>query len=562
MTAPLSMLEAVVRRLSLRRKVAQLFMPRISGGYLPLDGAEHERLRRLVAETGIGGVIVGMGPPLEIAARLNAVQRCADVPLLVAADVESGPGRIMTGGVILPHGLENGGATRFPPLMALGATGDASLAYDLGRVTALECRAAGIHVAFAPVADVNSNPRNPIIGTRSYGGDAQHVARFVAAHVRGLQDHGMLATPKHFPGHGDAAADSHNAPVSIPGDETRLRAVELVPFRAAIDAGAAAVMVGHIAVPALTGDDVPATLHPDLVDGLLRRELGFDGLVFSDAMDMAAITGRYGPALAALMALRAGIDVLVQPPADEVETCIDAVVAAIQTGALDEKRIDDAVRRVLAAKERLGLFEAAVVSLEGASTIIGGSHHEHAALDAARRSITVLRDGGILPVAGRSAAVLIVSQEHDPLAGRAFAAALAAGDGSVEVVRVATSAGDTAVNDALARFTAAAAVADMAILAPFMRAGVGADANALDARVEAAGQRAENLIVVAFGAPYVLARFPRAVAHVVAWAEWPLMQEAAAALLRGEFAAQGRLPVTVAPLYEHGAGPQSAGSAR
>jgi beta-N-acetylhexosaminidase len=549
---------ALLRRMSLRQKVAQLMMPRVGGAYLPAGAAELARLRSWLGADPIGGIVIGMGPPLEIAARLNVLQELAAVPLLVSADMESGPGRILNGGVILPYGLENGGGTRFPPLMALGAADAEELAYELGRITALEARAVGVHVVFAPVADVNGNPRNPIINTRSYGADAARVARLVAAHVRGLQDHGAIATAKHFPGHGDTSTDSHVALPYSAADEHRLFAHDLVPFRAAIEAGAGGIMTGHIAVPRLTGDGVPATLHPRLVAGLLRSGLGFEGLVFTDALDMGAITHHCATASAAVLALQAGVDVLVQTPADEVPAVIDAVVAAAQQGRLAASRIDEAALRVLAAKVRLGLFDRAVVRLEDVAAVVGIPPHVEHAEDAARRAITVLRDRDrVLPLAGRRVLLIVGTDGCDPLAGTAFAAGLAPHVPQLEVLAVA-GAVDRAVPDArLERLAAGAAQADIVLFAAFTRVLPGQDATALDPAVAEAVRRAgagRSLIVVSFGSPYILAQFPEAGCHALAWAAWEPLQSAAARALTGGAAVAGRLPVPVPPLYELGAG--------
>jgi beta-N-acetylhexosaminidase len=533
----------LLRRLSLPAKAAQLLMPRIGGGYLARAGAEYERLRGWVTELGIGGVLVGMGPPLEIAARLNALQEMAALPLLAAADVESGPGRILDGGVILPYGLENGGGTRFPPLMAFGATADEAAAYELGRVTALECRAVGLHVALAPVADVNSNPLNPIINTRSFGADPQQVARLVAALVSGLQDHGMIATAKHFPGHGDAATDSHLELPCVTADAARLDAVELVPFRAAIAAGTGAIMTAHLALPALTGDRVPVTLHPQLLRTLLRAELGFDGLVFSDALDMAAVARDVDGADACIAALRAGVDVLLQVPTDGLERCHAAVVRAVEQARIDEAVLDAAVLRVLRAKIRLGLFEHARVDVEAAARTVGAEQHRAAAARIAERAVTILRaDDNVLPLRGRRVAVAVAADTRDPFAGRSFMAELAAHGADARVTDIEHAADEDC---------------DVVLLALFTRAGAGTDATLLDDALVAYASRIAHrrpLAVVSFGSPYHLPRFAAASALIAAWAGWEPMQGAAARVLCGTANAEGRLPAPLPPLYAAGAG--------
>ena len=368
--------DQVLASLSLREKAAQLVVPRISGEYLAVNSPQFIRLREWVSTFGVGGVIITQGPPLEMASKLNILQRMAKVPLLVTADMEHGPGQILQTGYILPYGIDNGSATRFPPIMALGAIGDEKYAYELGRITALEARAVGVHMAFAPVVDVNNNPANPIINTRSYGEDPRLVSRMAAAHIRGLQENGMLATAKHFPGHGDTGTDSHISLPIITADRQRAEQVELPPYRQAIEAGVAAIMSAHIAFPAITGDSVPGTLNPRILTGLLRDELRFTGLVFTDAMDMGAIVRNFGNTRAPVLALKAGADVLLQPLPQDVPAIIDAIVLAVQSGELNEARIDQSVRKLLRAKAGLGLHENRESDLGAIPAVLAasGSH--------------------------------------------------------------------------------------------------------------------------------------------------------------------------------------------
>ena len=355
--------DRTLAEMTLREKIGQLIYPRITGAYMPTGGTEYERVRQWVTEYGIGGVIVSHGPPLEIAAKLNAIQGMAKVPLIVTADMEHGPGQILNAGTVLPYGLENGGGTRFAPIMSLGATGDPKLAYELGRITALEARAVGVHVTFAPVVDVNNNPNNPIINTRSYGAEAELVGRLAAQHIRGLQDNGMIATAKHFPGHGDTGVDSHVDLPIVTVNKQRATEVELPPFRTAIENGVGAVMSAHMAFPAMTGDSIPATLNPQILTGLLRGELQFKGLVFTDAMDMGAIVKTYGREHSVVMAMKAGADVLLQPYQQDLPMIMSALERAVKSGELPEARIDEAVRRQLQMKQRLGLHQQRMVDL-------------------------------------------------------------------------------------------------------------------------------------------------------------------------------------------------------
>ncbi|MCH7704469.1 MAG: beta-N-acetylglucosaminidase, partial [Planctomycetes bacterium] len=271
----------------------QMVTPVVLGHVAPEGSESHDRIVELIEREGVGGVIMSVGSPSEVAVKLNDLQRHSKYPLLVAADLETGAGFRFWGAVHAPTNIGLGGATTFPSLMAFGAVGDPWYAYEMGRITALEARAIGVHVPFAPVLDVNNNPDNPIINIRSFGEDPQAVAEFGASFVRGIQDNGAVATGKHFPGHGDTEIDSHLALPVINVDRERMDSVELVPFRAAIDAGMRGVMTAHIAVPALGGGELPSTLSAEVLVDLLRTDLGFDGIVFTDAMDMAAVNRRF-----------------------------------------------------------------------------------------------------------------------------------------------------------------------------------------------------------------------------------------------------------------------------
>src|SRR6266850_8051788 len=264
--APASV-DAILGSLSTRQKVAQLVVPWLAGSYAAFDDSAFQVTTRWVDTLQVGGIIISVGSPFDIAAKLNMLQRRSRLPLLISADLEYGAAMRVVG------------ATGFPAIMAAGATGDDRDAYTIGRVAALEGRAVGIHVNFAPDADVNNNPLNPIINTRSFGEDPRAVARLVRAYVHGLQDNGMLATLKHFPGHGDTETDSHIGLPIIRVGYGRLDTLELVPFRAGIDAGAEVVMSAHIAFPAMTGGDDAGTPSAAVLTGLLRDSLKFHGLV-------------------------------------------------------------------------------------------------------------------------------------------------------------------------------------------------------------------------------------------------------------------------------------------
>ncbi len=545
--------DSTLRALPLRRKVAQLVFAWTSGAYLAEGSPEYETLKHWVADDGVGGVIVSIGPPYELAARLNQLQRLAAVPLLVASDMEHGPGQRLNGAVVLPYGLEVGGGTDFPPAMGIGATGDPRYAFEMGRITAIEARAVGVQMDLAPVADVNNNPDNPIINTRSYGGDPQRVARMVAAHVRGLREDGMLATAKHFPGHGDVGIDSHLALPIITAGRARVDSVELVPFRAAIAAGVDAVMSAHIAFPALTGDTTPATLSPRLLQGLLGRDLGFHGLVVTDAIDMGALVRRYGGDRIPVLALRAGADILLQPP--DVGAAIDAVVGAVERGELTEARIDSSVAKILRAKQRLGLPRGAVVDLDRIAARVGTPDHQALAARAAAASITAARDAGrLLPVtAARHPLSIVYTDDPDPFAGRAFQRAIAARFPTTTTVSL--DAGASAAR--LDSLRVAAAAADVVFVSAFVRViarkGDLAVPEGLAALIADIAARRPT-VVTAFGNPYIIRQFPRVGTYVLAWGQTAVVQAAAARAITGQAPITGRLPISIPPLLRIGDG--------
>lgn len=540
--------------LSLRRKVAQLVFPRIPGAFLPTESPAWERIRGWVEDEGVGGLIATIGPPMEAATTFNALQGLAEVPLLITADMEHGPGQLLNAGTVLPYGLDNGGATRFPPVMALGATGEERFAYELGRITAQEARAVGVHMTFAPVVDVNNNPDNPIINTRSYGADAALVSRFATAHVRGLQEHGMLATAKHFPGHGDTGTDSHIELPIITVSAARADSLELVPYRAAIEAGVAAVMSAHIAFPALTGDSVPATLNAAILTTLLRNQLGFEGIVATDAMDMGAIVDGWGPTEASVLAIKAGADLLLQVNPQDVGPVIDAVVAAVERGDITQARIDRSVRRILGAKARLGLHRQRQVDLSAVPRALSTEHALDIAQEAADRSITAVRDrDGLLPIRDKRVLSIVFAGDPDPWAGRVFQRML--GDALPELETVTLSISSSPKE--LERVRSMATQAELVLFAPFIR--VGAYKDDLGVPEPVAGLLRELIrfrptALVSFGNPYLLKQFPEVGTYVLAWGQWEAPQRAAARAVTGAIPISGRLPIALPPEYGVGDG--------
>ena len=553
--------EETLAGLSLRERVAQLVMVWMSGGYAPRDNEEFARVESLVGDDAIGGIVISLGTPLGYAARLNRLQSSAGVPLLVAADFESGAGFRVSGVFALPNMLEMPGATVLPPAMAFGAADDEDYAYSAGRITGVEARALGVHITFAPVLDVNNNPANPIINTRSFGEDPERVAALGAAFIRGAHEAGLLATAKHFPGHGDTGTDSHVALPVIPGDRARLDSLELVPFRRAIEEGVDAVMTAHVAAPGILGPGAPpATLSPYFMTEMLRDDLGFDGVLFTDALDMAAITDDYGASEAAVRSLEAGSDVLLMPR--EPLRAIAAVVGAVRSGRLTAGRIEASTRRVLELKARARLHEGAEVDPGAVPRLVGTRWHESFALGVAARSITLVRnDAGAVPldsIGARSVLSVTFAGRNNLAAGRVFDREL----GRAVRVRRARIGFDThpSVYDALVR---RARSVDAVIFSAYVRPGAARDDTDLPEevrrffdRLDAAGRTS---VLVSFGSPYLLTSVPEAKTYLIAWGGADASQEAAALALLGA-PVSGRLPISLPPLHALGEGLESGGS--
>jgi beta-N-acetylhexosaminidase len=547
--------DSVIASLSLREKAAQIVWPSVYGDFVSGDSPQWRRLTDYVQKEKVGGFTISVGSPTEVAAKLNALQSMSQIPLLFGADLEAGAGFRARGGYFVPNAIDLGGAIVFPPEMAVGATRDTTLAYEQGRLTAIEGRALGIHIAYAPVLDVNNNPDNPVINTRSYGEDPELDARLGVAFIHGVQAHGMIATGKHFPGHGDTGTNSHLALPIVTVSRSRLDTVELVPFRAAVNGGVGAIMSFHGAMPALDSSNVPGTLSPKVLTALLRGELGFKGIIISDAMDMRGVLDQYGSDEAVKRAVSAGIDVLIQPL--DVSKTIDAVVAGVREGRYTEARLDSSVRRVVEAKRRLGLAQRKLVDLNALRFLVGDSSNLQVARRVAEKSITLVRDSlRQVPIAPGSAKVLSITlaRRADLGAGNAFNAELRTGLPNLRTEFMATE--DAPLN--FPRLIAAADSADVTIVGSY----VGQNWDAVSASapqafanfVQTLVQRGRKPIVIAFGNPYLLQQLPSIGAYLVAWGGFPVSQTAAARAMLGSSAISGHLPISIPPYAGRGTG--------
>jgi len=536
--------EKTIRKMTLEEKIGQLVVARYSGQFFNSESEPFKNLENLLKNYHLGGLILFGGEPLETAYFTNHFQKLARIPLLIASDLERGAGNQVTG------------ATLFPPLMALGAADSEELAYEMGMITAIEGRALGIHMTYAPVVDVNINPDNPIINTRSVGEDPELVARITQAYIKGCQSYGMIATAKHFPGHGDTDLDSHSLLPTINADEERLWKVELYPFKAAIDSGVRAIMTAHLYVPALeTEPGLPATLSPAILTDLLRTRMGFKGLIVTDALDMGGITGYFGQEEAAIRALKAGADLLLLPP-DPVKV-IDYLKEAVKRGDLPLSRVDQSLRRVLQAKARLGLHRNRYVSLERLPRILGKPEFKEMARKSFASAITLVKNENNLVPLAPDRKLVILSLSSDPgdyYAGRRFATEL---NRRVPMSRTFYADGDTG-REKLEEGMAAALKAELVVVALFssLRAGKGnVDLEPfhveLIKNIKAAGV---PVVAVSFGSPYFLRNFPEIDGYLCVYRNTPETQELAAQALAGEINISGKLPVSLPGLYPRGHG--------
>jgi beta-N-acetylhexosaminidase len=549
--------QSTLDAMTLAEKAGQIIMPWVLGDFAPEGSASHERVLKYIEENKVGGVIMSVGTPYEVAAKLNDFQSHAELPLLVAADLETGAGFRMRGAIHMPGNIDLGGATDFPSLMAVGATGREELAYEMGRITAVEALAIGVHVPFAPVLDVNNNPDNPIINVRSFGEDPGSVAKMGIAFIRGVQANGAVATGKHFPGHGDTEIDSHVALPVIRHDRARMDSVELRPFQEAIDAGMGAIMTAHISVPSLNGGVREAsTLSPLVLTSVLRDQMRFEGIIFTDAMDMSAISRSHNAGEAAVRAVEAGADVILMPPS--VPLAIEGIVEAVLTGRISEERLDASVMRVLAMKEALRLHENRYVRIEDIPNNVGIPAHTEVAGRIAQRSMTLLKnERELLPLAGtRSARVLSVSyrRSSDVLAGRYFNSGLREAYPRLTTAELDNNTQEGVYSGLLERARSQSLVIVSTYITSVNVSGSFTLPDGLVEFVEQLRRIGVPHVVVSFGNPYIISDFPDVQAYMLAWSGSEASQTAAARALLGRAEISGRIPTRIPPLFEIGDG--------
>ena len=561
-----------LKKMSLDDKVGQLIVTSANSTYLANDTDAYDALVQKVKQLHVGGVHlfggaepspvlllntppggVTLGQPLDAASILNRLQNESVLPLLNTGDFEAG------------LGFRINGATTFPRQMAVAAAGDDQLAQDAARITAIESRAIGVHVAFSPVADVNNNPQNPVINTRSFGEQPEQVSRMVSAYVRGLRAGGVVATLKHFPGHGDTSVDSHIGLPIINHPRERLDQVELAPFRQGLAAGADAVMVGHIVLPALDPAEFsPATLSQPIVTGLLRGQMKFNGLVYTDSMGMDAIAKRLSPGDAAVRAIQAGNDIVLHSPDDAA--AVAGIKAAIVAGTISMTQVDASVRRVLETKARLGLHKTRTVSLDDLPKRVGGRQNAVIAQTLSQKSITLLKDDrNQVPLrVSKDATVLYLSILDYPANWRIAApsrtflpelrkrwplvTAIELSDKStpeeVDLVRVSAPRFDAVVASVFVRASSGSGRMD---LAPNLLKLLGDIARATSGT-------ARPMITVFFGNPYVPMNVTGLPAVLLTYDFYDLAEMSALRAVAGEAPITGHLPISIPEVAKAGFG--------
>lgn len=550
--------ETLLAAMTLEEKVGQLFVSRIYGDEANETNASQVRRNRaevgvanaaeLIARYRVGGVIyfrwagnlesVRRTAQLSNGIQSEAMKRPRGVPLLISTDQE--------GGVItrLPYP-----ATTFAGNMALGATRRTDLARGVGRVIGRELAAVGINQALAPVADVNVNPANPVIGVRSFGSSAAMVADMTAAQVRGLQeDAGVAATPKHFPGHGDTDTDSHTGLPIIDVSRATWETHHRPPFSAAIAAGTEVIMTAHVAVPALDPSGRPATLSRPILTGVLRDEMGFDGVIMTDSLGMAAVKRLYGNERTPVMALQAGADMLLNPPS--LPVAYRAVMQAIADGKLTVSRIDESVRRILRMKERLGLLDSWHVDVARAGSIVGAASHRQLERQVALASVTLLRNrGNVLPL--RRPGRVLLTGWSDAALGTIQSELRTRGISSTR--RVTGSAPSASAISAVASQAAAHDV--VVVITGNADSPSYASQRRLVRRLMETGK---PVVTIAARRPYDIAWYDASV-HLALYSATQASMRAAVQVMLGEASPVGRLPVGVRrpggpPVHPYGFG--------
>ncbi|KES07011.1 beta-N-acetylhexosaminidase [Streptomyces toyocaensis] len=545
-------LRALISRMTLEEKVGQLFVMRVYGhsatdpDQADIDANLKEigvrTAAELLARYRVGGIIYfawahNTRAPHQIADLSNGIQKASlglprGLPVLISTDQEHG--------IVARVGEP---ATLFPGAMAIGAGGSLSDARSLGRIAGRELRALGIRQNYSPVADVNVNPANPVIGVRSFGSDPEAVASLVAAEVRGYESSHVASTAKHFPGHGDTVDDSHAKLPYIHHTREQWERLDAPPFRAAIAAGIDSIMTAHIVVPALDGSEDPATLSRPILTGILREELGYDGVVVTDSLGMEGVRTKYGDDRVPVLALKAGVDQLLNPPS--LDVAWNAVLRAVRDGELTEDRLDESILRVLRLKARLGLFTDPYVSHAGVDRTVGTRAHLAGADRIAERTTTLLvNEGGLLPLSRRSRPrLLVVGADPASPSGTTGppTGVLAAALTELGFTATALSTGTAPSPATVAKAVAAAQEADAVVVGTY-NVSASSSQKTLVEQLLATGK---PVVAVAVRNPYDVAHLPGVRAYLASYSWTDVELRAAARVIAGRVNPRGTLPVPV-----------------
>lgn len=559
MSSEIEWVDRTLSRLTLEEKIGQMIATPAYTHYLSKDSPRYRELVHNVESLKVGGLVLFQGDVSEMALILNDMQSRADIPLLISADFEWGTAMRMRRG------------TMFPVAMALGATRNPELAFKTGQAIAREARAVGVHQNFAPVADINTNPHNPVINVRSFGEDTKLVKEMAKAYADGLQSGWVISTAKHFPGHGDTDIDSHLALPILQFDNARLDSVELAPFRYLIDNGGMSIMTAHLAVPALGEDERrPATLSHTMLHTLLRNELGFEGLIVTDALGMRAISRNYSPDEAAVMAVEAGVDMLLVPPNTRLvfETLIDAV----QSGKIAEERIDRSVRRILMMKYWAGLHQNRYVDIPGHRLIIANNDHLDLAREIARRSMTLVRnEHDILPLQTdedkKILVVVIADRENQQVAvtrsqtiaplepvGEYFIRLMRAWNDTIDVFRLDPRSNQIDFDSLAAKVAESDIVIGAAHVHARSSQGDIVVPDQMRRALVSISETNTPYVMISFGDPFFIRNVPDVHAYLCAYSSAEASVEAVVETIIGANNPTGRLPVTIPGIASFGTG--------
>ena len=570
--------QKTLRKLSLEEKIGQMLMIRAQTEFFNAQSPDFLQLRDNLRRYHIGGVLLTVASeggavfrnqPYEAAMLTNQLQRDSRLPLIFAADFERG------------LAMRFHGTTGFPAAMALAATGNPRYAAEMARVVAQEARAIGVEWNFFPVADVNSAPANPIINTRAFGEDPQQVIPYVLAYLGGARENGMLTTAKHFPGHGDVETDSHLGIARVSADRAHLDTLELPAFRAAIGGGVDSVMVAHVTVPALDPDpNRVASVSRAVIDGVLKQQLGFQGLVITDAMDMNAVTRLFPGGRATVEAVKAGNDVVLIPA--DLNAAFNGLINAVRSGEIAEAQIDASVLKILRAKAAVGLHKARMVDIRALAENIARPADLALAEQVADEAVTLVRDNGhVIPVQGSGTPaplpayqtpgppgsgvlVVVFSDDVRTDAGRVLEREVRARIPSVNMFyidpRIASGMAQQVLEAAdRAQTVVAAAIASPSAGKVLRVNGVLTGSVSLDDATAALlhgllERAAGKTALIALGNPYLASQFPEVQSYLCTFSNAPVSEISAVKALFGEISIHGRLPVTIPGIAARGAG--------